>query len=114
MAEFSLTFGFVAERTLTFTAFAKDGSLRGSAGQSLPEQETNFYAANPEEDLQAGDTVIVFDSEWGAVSFGIEKPDVNTAEINEQIAELIVQQQKQMTVYDERPPEPVIPRVIGL
>lgn len=106
---------FQTGRTLTFTARQKDGTLRGTAAQSLTETETNFYTATPDTDLEAGDTVIIFDSVWGPVMFGEYLPEVVSSEINDSLAVLTTEAGKQFTEYDETAPtEPTGPRIVGL
>lgn len=107
---------FHTGRTLTFTARQKDGTLRGTAGQSLSEEgSTGHYSGTPDVDLEAGDIVTIFDSVWGPVMFAEYLPEVVSGQLNESIELLAIEAGKQQTDYDEtRPPDPVGPRFVGL
>ena len=67
----------ITGHTLRFTARQPDGTLRGSANQTLPEvSTTGYYTQTPDVALQAGDMVSVEDQTASAFYQGEYRTDV--------------------------------------
>lgn len=105
---------FMTGRTLTLTARQPDGTLRGSADQSMSEDATEHYVVEPDTAIEAGDIVSVRDSVWGPILFGEYKPEFNTADIEAELVDFATEAGKQFTVEVEEEPEDTGPRIVNI
>lgn len=71
-----ITFGYKSGLTLTYGVFQPDGTVRTSAGTSLPEESGTGYYHATDGNITAGDLVIIKES-TNVVGFGEYRSEVD-------------------------------------